>query len=170
MRPVPVPAGLGGLAGVPGLGVHRGDHPVFGHLAGNPPPPVPAVRALGGLDVLPGDQGQQRQRRGGRLIYLHAAEGGHQRVRVVHQGRYQLLLGSRVVPVDLRLARPGVIMPGAYGRDLPCRAGHLAGHPADGRDQLGDGVLGRHGVRQDRRVHRPAARGPAGSRSARSPS
>src|SRR5437867_525312 len=39
VRPVPVAAGLGRLAGVPGFRVYGGDHPVFGDLAGDPPPP-----------------------------------------------------------------------------------------------------------------------------------
>ena len=50
---VAVAAGLGGLAGVPGLGIHGGDHPVFGDLAGDPPPPVPAVGALAGSTSCP---------------------------------------------------------------------------------------------------------------------
>ena len=154
---VAVPAGLGGLAGVPGLGVHGGDHPVFGDLAGDPPPPVGPVGALGGLDVLPGDQGQQRHRRRGRARPASAScQRRHQRVRVVHQRRDQRVLGRRVVPVDLRLARPGVVMPGAHRRDLLRRAGHLPRHPPDRRDQLGDGVLGGHRIGQDRGVHRPA--------------
>jgi hypothetical protein len=41
--------------------VHR-DHPVFGDLAGDPPPPVGPVAPLSRLDVQPGDQGQQRHR------------------------------------------------------------------------------------------------------------
>jgi hypothetical protein len=49
------------------------------------------------------------------------------------------------------------VVSGAHGRDLLRRAGHLAGHPADGRHQLGDGVLGGHRIGQDRRVHCPAA-------------
>ena len=157
MGAVPVPAGLGRLAGVPGLGVHGRDHPVLGDLAGDPPPPVGPVGALGGLDVLPGDQRQQRQRGRGRLVQVRVRERGHQRVRVVHQRRDQRVLRRRVVPVDLRLARPGVVVPGAHRRDLLRRAGHLPGHPADRRDQLGDGVLGGHRIGQDRRVHRPAA-------------
>ena len=48
-------------------------------------------------------------------------------------------------------------MRGAQLHDLPCRPGHHPGHPADRGDQLGDGVLGRHRIRQDRRVHRPSA-------------
>jgi hypothetical protein len=105
VRAVAVPAGLRRLAGVPGLGVDGGDHPVFGDLAGDPPSPIGPVAALGGLDVLPGDQRQQRHRRGGRLGQFRVPDRGHQRVRVVHQGRDQGVLGARVIPVDLRLAR-----------------------------------------------------------------
>src|SRR5260370_306515 len=43
MRPVPVPAGPGGLAGVPRIGVHGRDHPVLRHLLRDPPPPVSAL-------------------------------------------------------------------------------------------------------------------------------
>ena len=56
--------------GVPGVGVHGGDHPVWGDPAGGPPPAVGAVRAVGGFDVLSGDQGQQRHRVRGRRVQL----------------------------------------------------------------------------------------------------
>src|SRR5258708_9411240 len=46
MRPVSVPAGLGGLAGMPGIGIDRRDGPVFGDLAGDPPTPSPPVTTL----------------------------------------------------------------------------------------------------------------------------
>jgi hypothetical protein len=59
-----------GLAGVPGIRIHGRDHPVLSDLLRDPPPAVPAVAAPGGLDVLPGDQGQQRHRRGRRLVQL----------------------------------------------------------------------------------------------------
>ena len=65
-------------------------------------------------------------------------------------------LGVRVGPVDPRLARLGVVVPGAHRRDHLAAAGHLPAHPADRRDQLGDGVLGGHRVVEDRGVHRPA--------------
>ena len=38
------------------------DHPVSGHVAGDAPAPVGAIRALDGFHVLAGDQGQQRHR------------------------------------------------------------------------------------------------------------
>ena len=53
-----------GLVGVPGLRIHSRDHPVRGGLAGDPPSAVGAVGPLGRLDVLAGDQRQQRDRLG----------------------------------------------------------------------------------------------------------
>ena len=50
------------LMGMAGLGIHRGDHPVRGHLLRDLPVPVSAIRALDGFDVLAGDQRQQRHR------------------------------------------------------------------------------------------------------------
>src|SRR5215216_3223059 len=46
----------GGLVPVASLRVDGGDHPVVGDLGGDPPAPWP----LAGLDVLAGDQRQQR--------------------------------------------------------------------------------------------------------------
>ena len=160
MRPVAVAAGLRRLAGMPGIRVDGADHAILGDLAGDPPPPVGAVGALGGLDILPGDQGQQRQRGGGGLIQLRVPERRYQGVGVVDQGGDQRVLRGRVIPVDLRLARLTVIVAGAHLRDLLRRAGHLPGHPPDRGDQLGDGVLRGHRIGQDRRVHRPAAPAP----------
>jgi hypothetical protein len=62
MRPIPVAALLGGLAGVAGIGVDGGDDPVGGHLAGDPPAPIGPIRALGRFHVLAGDQRQQPNR------------------------------------------------------------------------------------------------------------
>ena len=60
MGAVPVPAGLGRLAGVPSMGIHRLGHPAtFCAIRHRP---VGAVTARGGLHVLHGDQGQQHQR------------------------------------------------------------------------------------------------------------
>jgi len=56
VRAVPVAAVLRGLAGMPRLRVMHRDHPVPGHLAGDPPPPIGPVTALRRLDILPGDQ------------------------------------------------------------------------------------------------------------------
>ena len=102
------------------------------------------------------------------LVKLDAPERRHQRVRVVDQRGNQRVLRRRVVPVDRRLARLAVVMPGTRRRDLLRRAGHLPGHPADARDQLGDGVLRRHASPESSN-HRPARR-PGGSRSAPPPS
>jgi hypothetical protein len=46
-------------------------------------------------------------------------------------------------------------MAAAHRGDLRGRAGHLAGHPADRRDQLGDGVLGGDRIGHDGGVHHP---------------
>ena len=103
----PVPALGLALAGMPGLRIDGADHAIRGDLAGNPPPPVGAVAALGRFHVLPGHQRQQPQRACCCLIPLRrirARELGQHRQRVVHQGADQLLLGGRVVPVDVRLA------------------------------------------------------------------
>ena len=141
---------------MPRLRVHCGDHAVFGDLAGDPPPPVRAVAAFGGLHVLPGDQRQQRHRGGCPAHRGPALQHRDQRVRVVHQRRDQRVLRLRVIPVDPRLARSAVIVAGAQLRDLPRRPRHHPGYPADRGDQLGDRVLRRHRIRQDRRVHRTA--------------
>ena len=138
---------------MPGTGVDSRDHPVFGDLAGDLPPPVGPVIALGGLHVLPGHQRQQRQRRGGLLVQLRVLEHIHQRVRVVDQDRDQRVPRAGVVPVDLRLARRAVIMARAHGRDLLRRTRHGPRHPAHRGDQLGDRALGSHRIGQDRGVH-----------------
>jgi hypothetical protein len=116
---VTIPPGLGRLAGVPRLGVADRDHPVFGHLAGDPSPPIGAIRPVSGLHVLPGDQRQQPHRRGSLLAQLPVLQGSHQRVRVIYQGRHQRVLGGRVVPAGPRLARLGVIAAGC--RQTRCR-------------------------------------------------
>jgi len=121
-------------AGVPGIRVHGRDHAVFGDHAGDPPPDVSPVRPLRGLHVLPGDQ---RQRRSRRLVQVTALQLSKQRIRVVHHGRDQGVLHGRVVPIDLRLARPGIVMPGATLAIVPPRrappgseaARSLACHP-----------------------------------------
>ena len=141
---------------MPGLGVHRGDHPLRGHPARDPPPPIAPVGALGRFHVLPGHQRQQRHRGRGGLVELGVGERRDHRVGVGDQRRDQDLLGLRVGPVDPRLTGLGVIVPGAPGRDHLARPGNLPGHPPDRRDQLGNGVLGGHRVIKDRGIHRPA--------------
>ena len=157
MGAVAIAAVLPRFAGMPRIGVHHRDHPVLSGLPGDPPPPICPVAAFRGLHVLPGDQRQQPCRGGRVLIQFTVAQHGEQRMRVVHQGRDQAILRLRVIPVDLRLTRPGVVVAGAQLRDLRCGSRHHPGHPADRGNQLGDGVLGRHRIRQDRGVHRPAA-------------
>ena len=48
--------------------------PVFGDLAGDPPPPIGPVTAPGGLHILPGDQRQQPHRRGSLLVKFSALQ------------------------------------------------------------------------------------------------
>jgi hypothetical protein len=50
----------------------------------------------------------------------------------------------------------GVVMPAAQPGDLRGRGRHLAGHPPDRRDQLGNRVLGGYRIGQDGGVDRPA--------------
>jgi len=61
-----------------------------------------------------------------------------------------------------RLARPGsggakpsVVVQSEVEQPQKLDGGHPA-HPTDGRDQLGDGVLGGHGIVKQRRVEGPA--------------
>jgi hypothetical protein len=70
---------------VSGLGIHGGDDAVFGDPAGDAPPPVGAVRALGGLDVLPSDQRQQREGTLGRFVQLRVTQRLDDPVGVVDQ-------------------------------------------------------------------------------------
>jgi hypothetical protein len=99
---VAVPPLRAGLAGMAGLRVDGGEHPVVGDLAGDPPASWPLAR----LNVLAGDQGQQRDRLS--LLGLQPAVGDRrqQRQRVVDQSRHQRLLGPEVIPGALGFARP----------------------------------------------------------------
>ena len=54
VRAVAIAAAARGLAGVAGLGVHRGDHPVWGDPARDPAAPVTPVGTLCRLHILPG--------------------------------------------------------------------------------------------------------------------
>jgi hypothetical protein len=117
---------------VPRLRIDGGDHPVLGDPLGDPPAPGPLAR----LDVLAGDQGQQRRRLGLLSVQLEVGHCREHRQRVTDQPRHQRLLGLGVVPRALRFARPLVVV-GAQ-LDL-ARHRHQAADPADGRDQLGDG-------------------------------
>jgi hypothetical protein len=145
---------------VPRILVHSGHDPVGGDLAGDAPPPVAAIRPFGGFDVLTGDQCQQRQHRPRPLVQpvaLVTGERLEQRVRVVDQRRNQHVLRARLIPVDRRLTRRGVVMPGTHRREGLGPTRHQPSDPPDHRDQLGDGVLGGDRVGQDRGVHRPLA-------------
>jgi hypothetical protein len=165
MRPVAIPALLRRLASVASIRINGGDDPIrgdlAGDLAGDPPAPIGPIRTLSTLSrlhILACHQRQQRQQRHRSLlllIQLGALQRRDQRGRVVDQRRHQRILGGRVVPVDLRLARGGVVVAAAHRCDLGGRAGHLPPDPADRGDQLGDGVLGGDRIGQDRGVHRP---------------
>ena len=107
---------------------------------------------LARLDVLAGDQRQQRDRLallGGKLDIGHSVEHGQ---RIVDQPRHQRLGGLKVVPGTLGLARPVIVMRPeldlARLRDEPS-------HPADRRNQLRDRVLGGDRIGQDGGVHHP---------------
>ncbi len=145
------------LAGMPCLAVHGADHPVRGDLPGDPPPPIGPIGVLSGLHVLPGHQRQQAQRvrrRGVPAGGIRARQLREYRQRVIDQGTDQGSLGVRIIPVDRRLARLGVIQR-AHRRDHIRRARHHPCHLAHRGHQLGDGVLGRHRVVENRRVHAP---------------
>jgi hypothetical protein len=153
-------AAFAGLVGMAGIRVDDRDDPVRGDGARDAPAPVAPIGALGGFDVLTGDQRQQRHRLG--LLGLEPLvpgvarfEPGQHRERVVDQHRDQLVTGLGVVPGDLGFARAGVVMPRGPGRDDLGGATDLAGDPADRGDQLGHGVLAGDRVIQDRRIQRP---------------
>ena len=156
MRLVAVLAPRAGLVRVSRLGVDGGDHPVRGHPPGDAPSPVGAIRALGGLDILAGDQRQQRHRLGRSWAQFLLGQVPEQSQRVADQGVDQLVAGALIVPGDPRFSRPGVVMGPALLGDHRVRAGHLAGHPPDRGDQLGDRVLGGHRVVEDRGIQRAA--------------
>jgi hypothetical protein len=139
-----------GLAGVAGLGVDGGEHPILGDLAGDPPGAWPITL----FDVLAGHQRQQRDRLGLLSLQLKVGDRRKHRQRVVDQPRHQRLPGLRVIPSTHRLARP-VIVVGVNG-DLTC-LGDQPPDPADRRDQLGDGVLGGDRIGQDGGVQHPPA-------------
>jgi hypothetical protein len=76
-----------------GLGVDDRDHPLGGDLAGDPP----ASRPLTRLDVLAGDQRQQRHRLGLLLTQLQVGHRVEHGQGVVDQPRHQRLGGLRVI-------------------------------------------------------------------------
>jgi hypothetical protein len=136
------------LVHVARLRVDGRDDPVRGHFAGDPPG---AVLVL--FDVLAGDERQQSEGARGLRGFGDVIEGGQDRQRVLHQGVDQLGPGDRVVPGDQGLAL-GLVVVGAHHH--LARPGDHPAHPADGRDELGDGVLGGHRVVEQGRVEGPA--------------
>ncbi len=134
------------------LGVHRGDHPVPGDLAGDAQHPI-----LARLEVLAGHDGQQPSRLGHHRGQLPAIQHRQARQRVLGPGVHQRLPRGRVVPVDLRLGRTGVVVP-ALQRGPQLGLQHHLSHPqqaphsrADQRDR----VHGRHCVVQRGGVQHP---------------
>ena len=133
---------------VAGLGIDGRNNPVRGHFPGDLPRPVLVL-----LDVLARHQGQQAQSGGGVGLAGALFEGGQHGEGVAHQSVDQGRLGHRVVPGDEGFARRLVVM----GTDGDVGGpGDDPAHPADGGDQLGDGVLGGHGVVQESGVEGPA--------------
>ena len=133
---------------VTGLGVDGRNDPVRGHFSGDLPGAVVFL-----LDVLAGHQGQQSEGRGGLGFLGVVLELGQQLEGIADQPVDQGRLGHRVVPGDQGLAR-GLVVVG--GKRHVFRSGDDPAHPADGGDQLGDGVLGGHGVVEQRRVEGPS--------------
>jgi hypothetical protein len=117
MGTAPVTAVLRRLAGVPGTGVHRGDDP-----------PAATLRAIRHRPSVPSDpQRAQRLARPpapagpARTPPAHPAHAPPAR-RPARSRRSPGLRPARpspaVIPVDLRLTRPGVVVAGAHRRDL----------------------------------------------------
>ena len=141
---------------VAGIGVDGGDHPIGCHLSGDAPAPVGAIGALHRFHVLAGDQRQQRHRlrRAGTQVLLGRMP--QQPVGIADQPVDQPIPGVGVVPGDHRFTRVVIVMGAAVLPDHLHRARHLAAHPADRADQLGDGVLGGHRVIEHRGIQRAA--------------
>ena len=77
-------------------------------------------------------------------------------MRIANQGVHPPLPGLDIVPGDRRLARVVIVVGGAMLPDHLGRTRHLAAHPADRADQLGDGVLGGHRIIEHRGIQRAA--------------
>ena len=138
---------------MPGVGVHRGDHPVLGNPARDPEHPV-----LAEVEVLAQHRGQQRRSLPDRLVQLAPVQYRQDRVPVPRPGGDQLLAGARVVPVDLRLPRRDVVVTTRQRRPQRERQigiGRLEQPPQRRADQR-DGVHRGHRVIQRRRVQHPA--------------
>jgi hypothetical protein len=133
---------------MPGLWVDGGDDPIPRDPAGDPPGSWPRAR----LDVLAGHQRQQRHRLGLLITQLRIGDRRQRHQRVVDQPRHQRLLGLRVIPGTLGLARTVIVMrPKLDLAGLPDQPAH----PADRRHQLGDRVLGGDRILQDGGVQHP---------------
>jgi hypothetical protein len=100
-----------------------------------------AIGSFGGLNVLPGDQRQQRQRLRSPLVELRLGQRAHDRGGIAHQRRHQCLAGLVVVPSNIGLARVVAVVSMASGGDDLRGTGHFAANPTDRGDQPGDGVL-----------------------------
>jgi hypothetical protein len=137
-----------GLVGMARLGIDRGDDSVLGDLASDPP----GARPLAWLDILAGDQRQQRHRLGLLGVQVDLGDRSKHHQRVAHQPRHQRLGGLRVIPGTAGLARPVIVV---GGQPDPAGLRDQPPHPTDGRDQLGDGVLGGHRVLQERGIQYP---------------
>ena len=137
---------------MPGVGVHGGDHPILGHP---PRDPEHVVRAF--LQVLAQHRGQQRRRLPDRVGKPATIQQREHREPIASPGVDQLLTSGPVVPVDLRLAVAGVVVPAAQPR--PQRGGQLGigdgEQPPHRRADQRDGVHRGHRVIQRGRVQHP---------------
>src|SRR5437764_5641728 len=96
----------GALVPVPGIRVHGGYHPVL-----RDPPRDPEHRVQALIQILAQYRGQQRRRLLHRLGQLATIQQREHREPIPGPGGDQLLAGGPVVPVDLRLAVAGVVVP-----------------------------------------------------------
>ena len=136
---------------MPRPGVHRRDDPVLRDAAGDAPPPRNRrVR----LDVLARHDAQQAHGVRRVAVEVQARHGAQGRQGVIDQRVHEVRPRARVGPVAVGLGPPGVVVVRGHRRRGGLR--HQAAHPADLRADHRDGVLGRHGVLQQRRVQRPA--------------
>ena len=83
---------------VAGVGINRRDHPIRGDLLRDLPVPVGAIRALEGLDILAGDQRQQRHRLSRPRRKLVIGQMPEQPVGVADQAIDQQIAGRLVIP------------------------------------------------------------------------
>ena len=146
---------------MPGVGVDHRDHPVLGDPAGDPPRPTARRRlVLDPLDVLTGDQRQQRQRLSLLRIPLEVGKMTEQPVRISDQRIHDRGPGLHVVPGDRRLAGIVVLVRRTQLADHRGGAGDVSADPTDRCDQLRHRVPGGDRIIEDGGVQRPP--GPAG--------